>query len=175
MERILESMWTFIITLHFFNRCLLSASTVMGLGMIHMIVPHITKREMTVLSNSNLSKAVQTCAFQRQRKNVLPTLLRIWVWSADSNSCSTEAWASPAPAAFRLSSVASSVTGDTICDLPEEDSMSIDGLFFFFLAMLCGFWNLSSPTRDWTQVLGSNNMNGDLTTGLPRNSPQGLF
>ena len=67
MERILDNMWTFIITLHFLNRCLLGASTVRDLGIIHTIVPHITKREMAVLSNSNLSKRIQTCAFQRER------------------------------------------------------------------------------------------------------------
>ena len=36
--------------------------------------------------------------------------------------------------------------------------------FFFFillvavLAVLCGLWDLSSPTRDWTHTLGSENM-----------------
>ena len=30
--------------------------------------------------------------------------------------------------------------------------------FFFLLAMLHGLWDLSSPTRDWTQALGSESM-----------------
>ena len=40
----------------------------------------------------------------------------------------------------------------------------------FFLVVLYGLLDFSSPTRDWTQALGTENA-GILTTGLSRNSP----
>lgn len=46
--------------------------------------------------------------------------------------------------------------------------MSIHGTLFFFSAALCGFWNLVLPPGTELQVLGSDNMDGDLTTGLPK-------
>ena len=47
-------------------------------------------------------------------------------------------------------------------------------LLFFFLAVPRGSWNLSSPTRDGTQALGSESTESCrvLTTGLPGNSLQ---
>ena len=173
MERIFDNMWTFVTTLHFLNRCLLGASTVMDLGTIHTIVPHITKREMAVLSNSNLSKCIQTWAFQRERTCSWPC------WGSGSG-LQTAIPVPPRPGPPRhwrpsayllwhpLSLETPSVTSQkkTACQFMDS---------FFFLAVLRGFWNLSSPTRGWTQVRGSDNMDGDLTAGLPRNSPQGLF
>ena len=42
--------------------------------------------------------------------------------------------------------------------------------FFFFLAVPRSLWDFSSPTRDWTWALGSEE-HAFLTTGLPGNSP----
>ena len=45
-------------------------------------------------------------------------------------------------------------------------------IFFFFLAVSHGLWDLSSSTRNQTQALGSESSVRVLTTGPPGNSPQ---
>lgn len=82
-----------------------------------------------VPTHPDASKSGATnCSFQRDGDNVLPTLLRTWAWSAGSTSCSAEACNSKVPAVFRRPSGASSLAGDTICGLSEEESMSIQRL-----------------------------------------------
>ena len=43
----------------------------------------------------------------------------------------------------------------TVCGILTQWNIIIIILFFIFLAVLCGLWDLSSPTRDRTRAHGS--------------------
>ena len=65
---------------------------------------------------------------------------------------------------------------DTVIYIPWERARTLPyhcSNFFFFLAMPLSLWDLSSPTRDWTQVLSSESR--VLTTEPPRNFLQYYF
>ena len=49
--------------------------------------------------------------------------------------------------------------------------MSILFLFIYFLAVLCGIWDPSSPTRDWTCIPA---VEAEVSISRPPGEPQDL-